>query len=452
MAGDKKDLSNGNTIKLIQNFMFLFISDVIVIFLSIACAFFLRKTIGTFFDTSFTHSFLTYISFWPFYFFVIALFIYEGIYTKRFDFWHESRLIAKSIILAFFLTMAYLAMTKTIDELSRLAVTFSFLFMLILIPVFKYFTKHLLFRIGAWKQPAYIYDKDPFLIKEVFSNPYLGYIQADQKKARSLVINSKNMTPQSLTSAIDTAMNEKKEVVFIPLLNDFDLSRSTIHQLFNTHTNLITLSNNLNKPSVQLLNFFFNYALAFLLLPFLLPLLIIIATFIKIESPGSIFFIHHRIGKGGKVIPTLKFRSMYTDAQERLEELLKQSADIRHEWETNFKLKNDPRITKVGAFLRKTSLDELPQIFNVLKGDMNFVGPRPVVQEELDKYYKEDAKYYLMVKPGITGLWQVSGRSDTDYEFRVKTDKWYVNNWSLWLDIVILFKTIKVVLRSEGAY
>ena len=188
------------------------------------------------------------------------------------------------------------------------------------------------------------------------------------------------------------------------------------------------------------------------MLPILLPIIGIIAIFIKLESPGPIFFIHHRIGKDGKTIPVIKFRSMYKDAKERLEELLKSDKCIKEEWESCFKLKNDPRITKVGKFLRKTSLDELPQIFNVLLGHMNFVGPRPVIQEEIDNYYKEDAEYYFMVKPGITGLWQVSGRSDTDYEFRVTTDRWYVVNWTLWLDIVILLKTVSVVFKRDGAY
>jgi undecaprenyl-phosphate galactose phosphotransferase len=195
-----------------------------------------------------------------------------------------------------------------------------------------------------------------------------------------------------------------------------------------------------------------NYLFVLLLLPILLPLIIIIAIAIKIESKGSAFFIHNRIGKNGKVIPVMKFRSMYSDAKERLDDLLKKDAKIKEEWEKSFKLKDDPRVTKVGKFLRKTSLDELPQVLNVLAGHMNFVGPRPVIQEEIDNYYKDDAEYYYMVKPGITGLWQVSGRSDTDYEFRIKTDKWYVINWSIWLDIVILLKTVKVVLKRDGAY
>ena len=202
----------------------------------------------------------------------------------------------------------------------------------------------------------------------------------------------------------------------------------------------------------RFLQSFLNYLFVLILLPFLLPIIIIIAIAIKIESPGSAFFVHNRIGKNGKIIPVMKFRSMYSDAKERLDDLLKKDAKIKEKWESNFKLKDDPRVTKVGKFLRKTSLDELPQIFNVLAGHMNFVGPRPVVKEEIENYYKDDAEYYYMVKPGITGLWQVSGRSDTDYEFRIKTDKWYVINWSIWLDIVILLKTIKVVLKRDGAY
>ena len=215
---------------------------------------------------------------------------------------------------------------------------------------------------------------------------------------------------------------------------------------------MIVYKNRLKSKYREFIHIAFNYLLAIALLPILLPIIAIIAVLIKKESPGPVFFSHTRIGKHGKPIPTFKFRSMYVDAQERLEKLLETDPDIRKEWEKNFKLKDDPRVTKIGSFLRKTSLDELPQIFNVLKGEMNFVGPRPVIQQEIDQYYKEDAVYYFMVKPGITGLWQVSGRSDTDYDFRVATDKWYVSNWSLWLDIVILFKTVKVVLKREGAY
>ncbi|MBD3808512.1 MAG: exopolysaccharide biosynthesis polyprenyl glycosylphosphotransferase, partial [Epsilonproteobacteria bacterium] len=279
-----------------------------------------------------------------------------------------------------------------------------------------------------------------------------GYVEADNENAKTVFINSKSMELDELQKLIDYEIRRRKEVVFIPLVNEYNMTQSHIYELSNARTNLVELHNRLKSKFRIALQQVFNYLLAVLILPILLPIIGVLAYLIKKESPGPIFFAHNRVGKNGKIVPTLKFRSMFQDAKERLEKLLEEDEEIRKEWETNFKLKNDPRVTKIGAILRKTSLDELPQIFNVLKGEMNFVGPRPVVQKELDLYYKEDAEYYHMVKPGITGLWQVSGRSDTDYDFRVATDKWYVRNWSLWLDIVILFKTVKVVLFREGAY
>ena len=182
------------------------------------------------------------------------------------------------------------------------------------------------------------------------------------------------------------------------------------------------------------------------------PLLIYIAYRIKKEDHGPIFFAHTRIGKDGKPFPCYKFRSMVVNSKEMLEKHLAENPEAKAEWEREFKLKNDPRITPIGQVLRKSSLDELPQIFNVLRGEMSLVGPRPVVQEELDKYYGEAVKEYASVKPGITGLWQVSGRSDVDYPERVAMDVEYVRTRNLWKDIVILYKTFDVVLNKKGAY
>ena len=134
-----------------------------------------------------------------------------------------------------------------------------------------------------------------------------------------------------------------------------------------------------------------------------------------------------------------------------LEEYLAANPAARNEWEANFKLKDDPRLTRVGSWLRKTSLDELPQLFNVLKGEMSLVGPRPIVKEELCKYAEVINDYYL-VRPGITGYWQINGRNDVDYETRVQMDSWYVRNWSMWLDVALLCKTVGVVFKREGAY
>lgn len=181
----------------------------------------------------------------------------------------------------------------------------------------------------------------------------------------------------------------------------------------------------------------------------LLPIFCFIAIAIKLDSEGQVFYKHKRIGKNGKIIYLYKFRSMYTDSKERLEMLLK-NPDIKREWEENFKLENDPRITKVGSFLRKTSLDELPQLLNILKGEMSIIGPRPVIDEELEKYGQNKDKF-LSVTPGLTGWWACNGRSATTYEDRMKLELYYVENQSFVLDIKCFFKTITTVLNRQGA-
>ena len=196
----------------------------------------------------------------------------------------------------------------------------------------------------------------------------------------------------------------------------------------------------------------FDYALTAVGTLCISPLLVYVAYRIKKEDPGPVFFAHTRIGKDGKPFPCYKFRSMVVNSQEMLQKHLAENPAARAEWERDFKLKDDPRVTPIGKFLRRTSLDELPQVFNVLRGEMSLVGPRPVVQEELDKYYGATAKLYCTVKPGITGLWQVSGRSDTTYEERVALDEEYIKHRSFLKDAGILLRTIKVVLNKGGAY
>lgn len=180
------------------------------------------------------------------------------------------------------------------------------------------------------------------------------------------------------------------------------------------------------------------------------PLFVFIALKVK-QDGGPIFYGHKRIGKDGKEFKCWKFRSMVTNSQEVLEELLANDPAAKEEWERDFKLKDDPRITKIGSFLRTSSLDEIPQLLNVLMGEMSLVGPRPIVQDEVH-YYGDKIKYYQSVRPGVTGLWQVSGRNDISYDLRVYLDRWYVRHWSLWTDIVIIIKTVFVVTRKSGAY
>ncbi len=182
----------------------------------------------------------------------------------------------------------------------------------------------------------------------------------------------------------------------------------------------------------------------------LAPLLIICFAVTALTSPGPALFRHRRVGFNGKHFDCFKFRTMVTDAPERLRKLLESDPAAAAEWTTNRKLRNDPRITAIGGILRKSSLDELPQLFNVLKGDMSIVGPRPVTDEELERY-ASSVGAYLSCRPGITGLWQVSGRSTTTYNKRVACDTFYARNWSLALDAKIIAVTIPALLASDNA-
>jgi Undecaprenyl-phosphate galactose phosphotransferase WbaP len=182
-----------------------------------------------------------------------------------------------------------------------------------------------------------------------------------------------------------------------------------------------------------------------------LPFLLLIALAVKLDSRGPVLYGHRRLGRDGVPFKAWKFRSMVRDSEERLRRHLEEHPEARKEWEESFKLKDDPRITRVGRFLRKTSLDEFPQLINVLKGEMSLVGPRPIVEAEIPKYGEAYERFSRMT-PGMTGLWQVSGRSDTGYEERVALDSYYSQSWSTWLDLYILRKTVGVVFRGKGAY
>lgn len=205
----------------------------------------------------------------------------------------------------------------------------------------------------------------------------------------------------------------------------------------------------MNKWPSRLVKHSFDKVLSVLLLLLLSPIMLLIALAVRLQG-GPVIFSHQRIGQFGKPFNCYKFRSMIPDAEEHLQTLLDTVPALREEWAADRKLKTDPRVTRLGHFLRRTSLDELPQLFNVLRGEMSLVGPRPIVFEELERY-GTDQKYYLMVRPGITGLWQVSGRSDVDYASRVNLDSSYVQQWTLSVDVAILFRTVGTVLKRSGA-
>lgn len=202
-----------------------------------------------------------------------------------------------------------------------------------------------------------------------------------------------------------------------------------------------------NKRGYQIVKRIFDVLAAGVGLIFCIVPIGIIALLIKLDSPGPVFYVHHRIGKNGKELPLLKFRSMRINADEMMKEF---TPEQKKEWESNFKLEHDPRITKVGNFLRRSSLDELPQLINILKGELSVVGPRPIVQEELEKY-GENKEKFLSAMPGLTGYWQAYARSTCTYEQRIQMELFYVENANLWLDTKIVFATIGAVFKGRGA-
>ncbi|MEL6553439.1 MAG: undecaprenyl-phosphate galactose phosphotransferase WbaP [Cyanobacteria bacterium J06621_11] len=204
-------------------------------------------------------------------------------------------------------------------------------------------------------------------------------------------------------------------------------------------------------PGPRLLKAMLDKALVVLVGLACLPLIVLISLLVIFDSPGPIFYRQTRIGRGGKLFKVWKFRSMVVNADQVLAHYFEQYPQLRADWEKDQKLKDDPRITRVGKFLRQTSLDEMPQLWNVLQGEMSMVGPRPIIQDEVPRY-RDKFDLYLQVLPGITGLWQVSGRNNVTYDERVNFDTYYVRNWSVWLDIYILIRTVKVVLAGDGAY
>jgi Undecaprenyl-phosphate galactose phosphotransferase WbaP len=213
----------------------------------------------------------------------------------------------------------------------------------------------------------------------------------------------------------------------------------------------LAISNKLNAKGAQALKRLFDLSVTATLGLAALPLFVLLYLLVRLGSPGPVFYSQERIGRHGRRFRAWKFRSMLANADSVLAQHLADNPELSAEWKATHKLKRDPRVTWIGQWLRKSSLDELPQVWNVLCGEMSLVGPRPIVEAEIDKYadHYED---YVRVLPGITGLWQISGRNNTTYDERVGYDAYYVRNWSLWFDLYILATTVKVVLLRDGAY
>lgn len=407
---------------------------------------------------------------------------YEGLYIKRLPFVKCAERVFKIVtyVSIFFVLLLYFLKEQNV---SRLFIILTWLFSFFYLVTARHFTKRFLIRFGLWEKAVVIIGagKTAELLAKSFSEePGMGYKIAglieDNIKERPLlkhyphlglfanaeqaiqdsgvqdaIIAVPGLERKQLLDLVYRIQPYVRNLTIVPDLFGMPLSNMEVETLFSEKTVLLKIRNNMSLTHNRVLKRTVDLVGSICGVLVISPILLGIVAAIYISNPGPIIFAHRRIGSNGKTFPCYKFRSMVVNAQSALEEYLTKNPAAREEWKKEFKLKDDPRITPIGRMLRKTSLDELPQLFNVIKGEMSLVGPRPIVQEEIIKYGDYIHDYYL-VRPGMTGYWQVSGRNDVDYENRVKMDSWYVRNWSLWQDIVLLIKTINVVLARKGAY
>lgn len=429
--------------------IFLILADQLTLFISILLALLVRDLFHEYFQFSPPCNFALYLKFMLLYGVMFITFFAFGMYRNRFDFWQELQRVIKGLFYSIIIILSVLAVIKQNQDYSRFVLIATFVIAGVLIPLQKYFLKRVLYKTGWWKKEARLIGQDRFFFQHVLRNPYLGYVHSKQDNAKTLFVSSSH-TKEQLETILHQALCKHQEVVFIPTIKNFDFSDVHIVHLFNARSNLIIVENNLLKRFNRMIKAILDYFLSILIFPLLLLVIGIIAWRIKREDGGSVFFQQNRLGQYSREFGCYKFRSMRENGDEILKNYLDKHPEEIVYYSMYHKYKNDPRITKIGAFIRKTSLDELPQIFNVLKGEMSLIGPRPYMPSEREKI-GENVDMILAVKPGITGLWQVSGRSDVDFASRVEMDVWYVRNWSIWSDVIILIKTVQVVLGKKGA-
>lgn len=364
------------------------------------------------------------------------------------------------------------------EEVSRLVIFIALFLSLPLIPLNRMFVKKLLVRFKLWGVPTVVYGDaatSRTIVKSLKENKGFGYVpvgvfnsrlfhQIEEIEGVPIVGGSRGFAGSApvailavpgiererLVELLDGPLSFYRHVIIIP--NLFEVQSLWVKTRDLGGVLGLEVSRNLLDPFASKTKRLFEYAAVLLSAIFWFPLCATLGILIWLENRASPFFLQERIGENGCKFKTWKFRTMIPNAEAVLREKLAEDEALRLEWEANYKLKNDPRITKIGAILRKTSLDELPQLINVLRGEMSLVGPRPLPDYHHNELNSQTKSLRERVRPGLTGLWQVSGRSDAGTLGMQRWDTYYVRNWSVWLDIVILVRTIQTVIKGGGAY
>lgn len=461
--------------------LLLGVADYLAIVLAEEIAYFLRRDVIPLTAGSFTVPSL--------YLYVIVPTIFlcflhaRNTHIRNTPFWKMAENIFWAVLYAMLTIMMLMYFGKVADVVSRLFVGMVWLFSFGLIMSFRYGLKTFLNSRSLLQLPAVFIGagKTAELVLQSFHHDsgfgyrVIGFIDdhpvsehiarefrvlggfADAERViqqinpQTVIVTAPGLPSEKLVALINRIQPYVKNVAFVPDLIGTPMGALEVESLVDEKIMVLKVRNNLARRYNRVLKRIFDIVVSLCGLVFVVPIGLLLGLLIYLDSPGPILFAHKRIGQGGQCFSCYKFRSMVPNAQQILSEYLAQHPEAREEWNRDFKLKDDPRITRMGKFLRKTSLDELPQLVNVLKGEMSLVGPRPIVEAEIAKYGDYIHDFYL-VPPGITGMWQVNGRSDTTYEQRVEMDSWYVRNWSVWIDMVYLLKTFKVVLERKGAY
>lgn len=414
----------------------------------------------------------------------IGLSLYEGLYSKRLQLWQAAARISKISFYSLGIVILSLFFTKTTNEIPRIFIIISFFSIMFFLISGRFFLKKVLMYAGIWQKPVIIIGagKTAELLAKSFEDeatlgykilgliedhaedrplihryPHMGtFSTAEQtieaSNIEDVIIAAPGLKREALLDIIFRVQPYVRNLMIVPDLLGIPLTNMKAETFFSQKLVLLQMENNLASLKNKVYKRTFDLIMGVFIFLFIWPILLILAILIKLDSKGPIFHIANRLGKDGKPFSCYKFRTMCMNCDDMLDSYFEKNPAARADWEKYAKLKTaDPRITKIGNALRKYSLDELPQIINVIKGDMSLVGPRPYLLREKEKMgYHYDT--IIDTVPGITGLWQVSGRNDIEFEGRLQMDVWYVRNWSLWIDIMLLFKTIKVVLLRKGAY
>ncbi len=459
--------------------------DVAALFSSLFLAHLIRKGIFFYIHPVFrvwTFPFSTYLVNYPYFVGLwVLIFAYERLYSKRFTLGEEVKRLWKGASISFLIIMALTFAARISMDVSRTVIVLAWALSLFLLPVFRIIVKKILTKAGCWQRNMLILGAGrtgEMVLERLAGNKNMGYglvgfLDDDEaklgktiggvkvlgklfeikrwvkeKKVGDVVIAMPGISREKLLDVMSLCEGAVDEIKVVP--NMFGLATVGVKAEDLDGILLFDMEWNLAKPSNIFIKRVIDVVLSSLAIAISSPLMLFISVKIRRDSEGPIIFRQKRLWKEETTFDFLKFRSMYVDGDKRLKTLLREDAKAREEWEEFAKIKSgDPRVTGPGKWLRKYCLDELPQLIHVLKGKMSLVGPRPYLPREFEKMGKYK-KTILKALPGMAGLWQVSGKNELAFEDRLKLDEYYVRNWSLWLDFIILLKTFRVVWRGRG--